>query len=472
MAQVLDRLRAEGTAGRRPPLSRVSREEPLPLSFAQERTWDTSRTAQESSAYVMASAVRLRGPLVVSALQRSIEHIVKRHESLRTTFSERAGRPVQIVHPAGPVELPVIDVSSSPDPEADAARLLVTEAQSPFELARGPLCRLLLVRLGECEHQLLRVTHHIISDGWSWKVFFDELAILYEAFRHGDRPPLTDELALQYADFAAWERGWSGPHSPRHREQVEWWSQALRSAPVSMPLPFARASRRDDVIPADGVIWSGFPPPVSEGLDRLGRDVGATYYMVRLAGFAAALALSTGREDIVLGTYVTNRRLQETQEMFGLFTNLVTLRLSFDPELSVRQWLMRVRAAVVETSARAEIPYGLLVAELQREGITPPAIRTVFSVVEHPPPAFGGLEVAALKPIFPVMPWEFSFVTDRWQESSRCRATFDARVHDPSRVRSFLADLQGLAGQVGVHPDVPLGDLAERGAGVGPIASG
>ncbi|MDX6669596.1 MAG: hypothetical protein QOK04_2976, partial [Solirubrobacteraceae bacterium] len=298
MARTVEGLQSRGRDDDRPPLARVSRLDPLPMSFAQERTWRTSQTPEQSAGYTDALSFGIRGPLDTTLLQRSVDHIALRHEMLRTTFTERDGQPVQVVHPPEPVDLPLIDLSAAPDAAAQASELLARVARVPFDLGKGPLLRLRLVRTAPDEHQLLWVDHHIISDAWSWRLFFDELRVLYEAFERGEPAPLTGELPLQYADFAAWERSWLRPSTSHYKAEVAWWRAALEDAPAQQPLPFTRSTRCPDAAPSDGVIFWGLAPEVSRGLDALGREAAATYYMVRLALLAAHLAIEIGSWDV------------------------------------------------------------------------------------------------------------------------------------------------------------------------------
>jgi hypothetical protein len=463
----VDDRRAAGAQDDRPPITRASRTDPLPLSFAQERIWRAGQAGQ-APGYGVATAFRVTGPLDVDALRDSVEDIVRRHEMLRTTFSTREGQPVQVVHPPAPIELPLIDLRGAPDAEAQADELVAASQRTAFDLERGPLLRLALVQLGDDEHRLLRVSHHIISDHWAWRLFFDELAVLYEARLRGEPAPLRDDPPPQYADFAVWERRWMQPGAPRYRESLDWWRRAFTPAPEPMAFPFARAAPKDDAAVADAVFWWGLEPEVSEGLNRLGRETGSTYYVTRLAVFAAALARETGRDDIVLGAYVTTRRRAETQAMFGFFSNLTTFRMDLAGRPTFRECLARVRAAVVETAPHTEVPYDQLSARLAESGTPVPEIRTIFGVSDRPPPMrFGGLEVEPLKRTFQHMPWGLSIGFDRWDETDRCRVDFDARLYDPVGVRSFVDGLQRLAGEVAADPDHPI----DRGYSLAPNAS-
>jgi amino acid adenylation domain-containing protein len=456
LALVVEDLRAEGGASR-PPLRMASRAEPLPLSYMQERTWRHSQTEEEARRWTVATAFRIEGPLDVAALRRSLDHVAGRHEILRTTFEQRDARLVQVVHPPEPADMRVVDFSSVPDPEAQAQELLTREGSQPFDMARLPLLRFVLIRIAEDYHQLVRLNHHIISDGWSWRHFFDDVAQLYEAFIAGDPPPLPARQPLHYGDMAVWERRYLRADAPRYRDDLAWWRHALEGAPASTELPFERRERFEDAAISDGVLWWGIPPEVSSGLARIAREVGATFFVTRLAAFAAQLAYASGQDDAIIGSYVTTRRHPETQRMVGFFSNLITMRLRFERDLSFRDWLMRVRDVVIETSAHSELPYGELCDELLRQGVTPPAIRAIFGVSTQPPPmSFGGLDVAQVKRVYESMPWSFSCGINPWFEHSNCVATFDARTYDTGAVRSFVANLKGLLGEVCARPDEPV----------------
>jgi hypothetical protein len=301
--------------------------------------------------------------------------------------------------------------------------------------------------------------------------------VLYEAYARGAKPHLADELPLGYGDFAAFERRWLDPTGRRYREEVAWWSRLLEREHSPLVLPFVRGrwrrllrrgralmgppsdplGRPDELTKSDGVIWWGLPPEVSGELDRLGRDAGATYFMVRLAAFTAGLALETGREDLVIGTGVTSRRLAELRWMLGDFTNTAALRLSFSGDPSFRQWLAQIRAAVLEMSAHAEVPHEQLMEALERSGVTPPELRVSFAMSHQLPPLrMAGLEIAPLRARLQLVPPGFTFMVDQWYEAERCQVYFDPRHYEASGVRSFVARFQRFAGELCKHPDASL----------------
>ncbi len=438
---------------------------PAPASHAQERIWKLCATPEASAGYIVAAAMSLRGELDSRALRSSIERIVHRHEVLRTTFAERDGQLVQIVHPVAPVALALHDLSGAPEPAREAGALLERGASTAFDLERGPLLRFALVRLSPHEHQLQRINHHIVSDGWSWRVFVDELAALYEAHRSDGGSPL-DELAIQYGDFALWQRRRTRPGSPRREALLAWWRELAATSEATAP-PFARARVLEDASPIEARIRWGLPSPVTEGLARLGREAGATYYMVRLAAFAALLAAESGERELLLGTYTTTRGQPETRMLFGCFTHLAALRLSSDGEPTVAQWLSRVRAAVLDAGEHADLPYESAAEELAREGVALPGVLVLFAPMEaHQSKRFAGIELGpAEQSLEHYMPSGFSFLVDRDHEQDGCRTDFDARIYDPARVRAFVERYRTLAGKLCGSADRPLGELVARSAG-------
>jgi amino acid adenylation domain-containing protein len=460
MAPLIEELQSVPDGGDRPPLVRVSRTEPLPMSFMQEWTWGFSRTPEESAAWTIATGFRIRGTLDVSRFRRAVERVIRRQEILRTTYHEREGRPVQVVHAPQPVELPLVDLRSTADPEAAAAELLASGSRERFDVERLPQFRLSLAKLADDDYWLIRVSHHINTDNRSWRILLEEVSRVYGAELRGEPSPLREEKPIEYADFAAWERRVFRPESRRYLDDVAWWRRTLAGAPERMPLPFSRRASEPEADPSQGVLWFGLHPDASRDLEALRRKLGATYFMVQIAAFAALLAARTGNDDLVIGTYANTRGPAETYDMFGFFGNPVALRLRFEGDPSFVDWLASVRTAVIEMSAHSQIPYGELCKELRRGGLNLPHIQAFLSAWGTLPPVrFEGLEVSPLKRSFGTMPWGFTIQLDPYWETERCLASFDARVHDPGEVRTFIADYQRLLGVIAAEPKRPLSEL-------------
>jgi hypothetical protein len=406
----------------------------------------------------MCSVTALRGPIDLEALRAALEHGVARHEPLRTTFVERGGRPLQVVHPPGHLHVPLTDVTQEPDPESRATELLRDEASVPFDLERGPLLRFRLVRVGKNDHRLLRVSHHLVTDRRSWQVFVTDAMNAYESVRSGAPLPPTDPL--QYADFAAWERQRMNPGGSHCRQQVAWWQQAFDPAPPTLELPFTRPTPVSGLPPGDGNLWWGVQPAVADAMDQIRRSEAGTRYTVRLAIFSALLALETGQDEITVGTYIDNRRLAETESMFGDFSNLMTLVLPFDPAAPMRRWLQKVRFLVTEARTRADIPYELLCDELRAAQCSPPGVNALFAVHPSLPELpCGDIELVPASPTLVTMPWGFTFVIDQRRENDRCQVLFDAHQYDPADVRRFIDLYVALAEAAAAHPHRALRDL-------------
>ena len=460
LARAVDDLRRADRTRNTPGLVRVSRTAPLPLSFSQERVWKQSQSVAGSLGYTMASSHHIRGPLNVSVLRASMSFLIRRHEILRTTFEDVAGRLVQIIHPPGDVSLAVLDFAGDPEAEARTARLFWEEGRRRFDLQQPPLMRFTLVRIGENDHRLLRVNHHILSDAWSWKIYFRELGLAYEAGLRGETPPLPEFKPLQYADYAARQRRPLNVADPAWREDVDWWSRRFTGRLRPTKLPFTRFWRSRRARPDDGVLTWGLAPAVSDRLARLGRAESATYFELRLAAFIALLAAKNHQPDIILSTFLNYRNCVATQDMFGDFVNPVTLRLQCDQTRTFREWLAVTRKLLGETQARSEISYEQLCVELQQRGVHLPETPIIFSVSDHTAPVrFGGLEIEWLDRHTSGMPWGFQLNFNQHHEEHCCLVSFNAYVYHPARVQAWISWLVRFLDAASQNPDLPLGHL-------------
>ncbi|HET7232709.1 MAG TPA: non-ribosomal peptide synthase/polyketide synthase [Longimicrobium sp.] len=364
MARAVEEMRRAGLPVL-PPVVPAGRTGALPLSFAQERLWFLDRLEPGSATYNLPAAWRLGGALDRAALERALGEIVRRHEALRTTFAEVDGSPVQVIAPFGGFALPVEDLSAlgEADREASARRRAGEEAARPFDLAAGPLFRAALLRLGGEDHVLLLSMHHVVSDGWSMGVFFRELSALYEAYRAGRESPLP-ELAVQYADYAVWQREQlAGEVLDR---QLAYWREQLSGAPELLELPADHPrppvqTYRGASVPVE------FSPELLERLQALGRREGATLYMTLLGAFQVLLSKYGGSDDIVVGGPIAGRTRKEAEELIGFFINTLVLRTDLSGDPSFREALRRVREATLGAYAHQEVPFEKLVAELQPE---------------------------------------------------------------------------------------------------------
>ena len=359
----------------------------LALSFAQSRLWFLDQLEPGSAQYNIPAAVRLTGELDRGAFAAALGEIVRRHEVLRSTFRSDGGQPLQLVSPASGISgiaLPVVDLAALPAAARrdEAQRWIAGEARRPFDLARGPLLRATLLALGAGEHLALFTLHHIVSDGWSTGVLVRELGALYAAFRAAAPSPLP-ELAVQYADYAAWQR--RSLSGARLAAELAFWRRELAGAPPALDLPVDHP--RPAAFSGRGALH-GFRLDAAglAGLDRLSRRQGTTLFMTLLAGFAALLRRYTGADDVAVGSPIAGRTRIETEPLIGLFVNTLVLRTDLAGDPAFTDLLGRVREATLAAYAHQEVPFERLVEELApvRDGSRPPLVQAMLSLQNAP----------------------------------------------------------------------------------------
>jgi amino acid adenylation domain-containing protein len=364
-----------------------------PLSFAQQRLWLLHQLNPLATAYGIAGGVRLAGRLRVAALDRGLREIVSRHQVLRARFRGQAGEPVQQIDPGQAPPLVAVDLGDLPAGarQAQIRRISRQLAARPFDLERGPLLRVALLRTGAADHVLLLHVHAIACDGRSLGIFFRELAALYQAFAGGAPSPLR-ELALQYGDFAAWQRGWLV--GERLERQLAYWRD-LHAQAVTLELP---TCRRPEVQTQRGERRRlALARPAVAALHQLGRQEGATLFMTLLTAWSALLArVGVGAGDVlVVGAAVANRDRAETRDLIGPFADTLALRIECAGDPTLRQLLGRVRQASLAAFEHRDLPFAKLVQELQheRDPSRTPVFQVLFSLESDP---FSGAEAAGL----------------------------------------------------------------------------
>ncbi|HUC10574.1 MAG TPA: amino acid adenylation domain-containing protein [Stellaceae bacterium] len=385
LAEYLDG-QADTREPRLPPIFRRPRErEPL-LSLAQQRLWFLYQLDPHSAAYNVSVALRLTGRLRIDLLVRCFQEIVGRHESLRTNFLQRDGGAVQVVHEQCRVELESRDLSALPTDERDSTwqQLAQAEALRPFELESDSLLRLFLIGLAENDQVLVVTMHHIISDGWSLGVLFDEFSQLYRAFAAGEPSPL-DELRVQYADFAAWQRSWL--NSDILQRQLAYWRAQLDSAPTLLELPTDRPRPAVQTYPGRTHLFE-IDAELTAGLRQFSRESDSSQFMTLLAAYAAILSRYSGQDDIVVGSPVANRKHSDTEALIGFFANTLALRVDLSGDPTFRELLARVREMTLDAFAHDDLPLEQLVEELspQRNLGQSPIFQTLFVLQNAPLP--------------------------------------------------------------------------------------
>ena len=281
----------------------------LPLSFSQQRLWFLNQLEPGGTNYNITRAYRIRGPLAIGALRRSFNEIIRRHESLRTTFTIYSDAPVQVISPEFELEIPLLEAND----EYTLHKLIMTEVNQPFDLNRGPLIRASIVRLPDQNHVLLFNQHHIISDGWSLTIFLKELNLLYAAFVKGEPSPL-EETSLQYADFAVWQQ-----QGTMLAQQLDYWKQKLAESPVlelptDRPRPAVQSYR-------GSLYYLKVPPSLTHELKQLAQREQATLFMLLMAVFQVLLYRHSNQEDFAVGSPIAGRNRPELEGIIGFFVN-------------------------------------------------------------------------------------------------------------------------------------------------------
>jgi amino acid adenylation domain-containing protein len=386
LARRVEELQAGG-ASAAPPLRPRSRTERPVLSFAQERLWFLDQLESGTAFYNIPVAARLEGPLRAEVLEACFAALADRHESLRTTFADEAGRPWQVIAPRLDLPLPLVDLAALPPDlrEAEHRRVAAAEVRRPFDLARGPLVRLLLLRLGPGEHTLLPTFHHVIADGWSMVVLIRELGELYRALSAGRPSPLSPP-ELQFADFALWQR--EHLQGDVLEGQLAWWREQLGGSsgfelPADRPRPavetFRGAQHRCEL-----------RAELAEEARALGRRSGVTLFMILLAAFETLLYRWTGHTDLPVGSPIANRNRRELEGLIGFLANTLVLRTRLAGDLMAEELLARVRSVTLGAYAHQELPFEKLVEELQpeRDRSRNPLFQVMFVLQNQPWPAF------------------------------------------------------------------------------------
>ncbi|MBO1049496.1 MAG: AMP-binding protein [Dolichospermum sp. DEX182a] len=339
--------------------------QPLPLSWAQERLWFLNQLEGASATYNIPAAVSITGNLDINALEQALSEIVHRHEILRTSIQTVNGRPIQIIAPEVTINIQLVDLQQllNPQHETFLEQQIQLEAIAPFDLETAPLIRFSLLQLSTREYVLLLTMHHIISDGWSMGILISELSSLYQAFCAGVPSPLP-ELPLQYADFAVWQRQWlSGVVLAT---QLNYWRSQLHGVPSLLQLPTDRPRPAVQTYNGRTQIFR-LNRNLTQKLQSLSSKSGTTLFMTLLAAFATLLYRYSGQSDILLGTPIANRNRSEIESLIGFFVNTLVLKTNFEDNPSFQKLLTQVRETTLQAYEHQDVPLEQVVEALKPE---------------------------------------------------------------------------------------------------------
>ena len=458
-------LKKKAAAGEPKPLiSKRPEGAAIPLSFYQQGLWVLSQLMPDTSLYHVPKAVRLMGTLDVAALKSTLNHLVQRHESLRTTFATTEGMPLQVISERLDLALPVVDLSEpgESERELETRRLLREETRRPFDLAHGPLIRALLLRLGEQEHIFLIVMHHIVTDGWSVGVMHREFMDLYEAFSSGQPSPLP-ELKIQYPDYALWHRQWF--QGEVYESQLSYWKNQFKTLPPPLELPTDhprpsiqahkafRGSKRKLTLSRE----------LTQKLKELCQKEEATLFMVLLAAYQILLHRYTGEEDIVVGSPIAGRCLAETESLIGLFVNALALRVDLSGNPSFRELLARVKEVALGAYANQDLPFETLVKELQpdRTLARNPLFQVMFVLQSESIPTLElpGLTVSHVQVENVVANFDLTLDAVERNGQLECLVESNVDLFDDDRITRLLGHFENLLEGIVAKPQTRISDL-------------
>jgi hypothetical protein len=447
-----------------PPIVAIEREGELPLSFAQQRLWFLDQLEPGSPLYNISAAVKLLGNLNIRALEETLSEIVRRHEVLRTSFSVVDGEPVQVIAPTSPFAVEVTDLSEWDDAarEAEAQRIVREEALQSFDLAQGPLLRVRLVRLSAVEHLSLFTMHHIISDGWSMGVLIREVAILYAAFSKGEASPLP-ELAIQYADFAVWQKSWL--QGEVLDEQIEYWKRQLAGAPSLLPLPTDHP--RSIVQTHRGAKHSFvFAGEVASRLSDMTRFNGETLFMILLAAFKVLLYHYSKQSDLVVGAGIANRNRSEMEGLIGFFVNMLAMRTDLSGDPTFRELLQRVQEVTLDAYAHQDLPFEKLVEELrpERDLSYHPVFQVAIVLQNAPMPTLTlpGLTIDPVEKDKDVARFDLLLDIRETPEGLGGSFTYNVDLWERETISRMVEHLQAVLREVVANPDLTLSALENK----------
>ncbi|MGH3983632.1 MAG: condensation domain-containing protein, partial [Pseudonocardiaceae bacterium] len=465
------RRRLAGQGQRFDTITPVGRTEPLPMSFSQQRLWFLnefqSGGTQTGEEYNSGLALRLQGRLQMPALTAAVRQLVARHESLRTTFDEVEGKGTQIVHPVVDLAVPVIELAGATAP-TDAAldEVLSTEFGRPFDLRRGPLFRVLLVRLADDEHVLLLAAHHIVTDGASLDVLVEELAVMYAAASQGRESDLPAP-ALHYADFASWQRNrLSGPAMDG---ELDYWTRqlaglSLLELPTDRPRPAMRTSAgamQEFMVPAE----------VAARLGQLARAHGTTLFTALVAACQVLFARWSGQDDIAVGTVVSGRNRPELERLVGFFVNTLVLRTPIDRTQTFTEFLGTVSQTVFDALAHQDVPFERLVDAVRPERDL--SRNPLFDVMvlmhdeQRTPQTFGELRVETVDISGHTAAFDLKCEFQVVAGELRGALTYNTDLFDAVTIERMVGHLLVLLGGIAADPDrlvagLPLLTVVER----------
>jgi amino acid adenylation domain-containing protein len=467
LAQVIEPLARADFKPEIMSIKRVPRDQPLPLSFAQQRLWFLDQFEPDSAFYNIAIPIRWAGPVDANALEAAFNDLIERHETLRTTFAIVDAEPVQVIAPSYQLSLVVHDLRNLPAEErmGRAETLAAIEAQRPFNLKSGPVLRAEIVSLDDADHFLLFTIHHIAADGWSTEVLFRELFQLYEARRSGRAADLPG-LVVQYADFACWQR--KRLSGALLEKQLAYWKRQLQDAPALLELPTDRPRPRVQMF-RGGMYMFSMPGLVQETVKDIAQQEQTTLFTVLLAALNVLLYRYTGREDLVVGSPIANRTRPELESLIGFFANTLVLRTQISGRMTFRELVSQVREVTLGAYAHQDIPFEKLVEDFQPERNLAynPLFQIMFALQNTGRPLVAASSSSQEESITVVgagvAKFDLTLFVSETTNGLRAGIEYNSDLFDTSTIARFASHYEALLQSISNDPDRPIWTLPMLG---------
>ena len=444
-----------------PNIERIPRDQPIPLSQAQERLWYLEQLEPGTSVYNIADGFRIEGKLDLARLHAAIDEVMARHEALRTSIGMHQDQPVQIISKHFDSAWPEIDLThlSAKERELTLREKLQHDARRPFDLAKGPLSRGVIYSLGPEDHIVMLMVHHIVCDGWSIDNFWREVGAVYTARCEG-KPARLPELAVQYADYAVWSRDWM--EGPWLEKSLAYWKTKLGGTLPALDMP-AKARRPAHQTYLGSKETTTIPAPLVESLTQIGREENATLFMVLLTAYKVLISRYTGQDDVIIGSPVANRYHEQTEPAVGLFANTLVLRTSVQVDGSFRDALQSVRSVCLGAFEHQEMPFEKIVQELnpERDLSRTPIFQAMFSLWEKSDATLdlSGLTATSIDTHMGVSRTDLSLWATDTGEGIAISLEYSTDLFESEFIAAFLRHYLTLLNEVVGHVDAPLNRL-------------
>jgi hypothetical protein len=435
-------------------ITRVDAGSHIPLSFSQERLWFNDRLEPGNIKYNLSGAIRVDGKLNIPAIAQALSEIVRRHETLRTIFPDVDGRPEQVVQPYSDAPLPMVDLRDLSEREQTdlTQRLSAEEGNRSFDLAVGPMIRATLLVHNPTRHVVFQTAHHIICDGWSRPLYYREIQALYQAFTAGFSSPLA-ELALQYADFAVWQRNFL--QGEKLASLLDYWKRHIEGAPYILKMLLLRTGR---IAPRrSSKQHHRFPSELAALLDGVVRAERVSLFMILLTAFDILLYRYSGQDDLIVGTAIANRNRRETESLIGLFINMLPLRVRLEGKPRLKELLLQVRDVTLGAYNHQDLPLEELVDELKlaRDLRYTPLFQAVFvlhnlqdSNIELP-----GLTMSSVHTAPEAGHFDLCLSVSNAKGSMSASLAYNANLFEDDLIKRMLDHLEAILFAIALQPE-------------------